>query len=184
MRRLITTLAAVVATAAGLGIAGPAAGAAPIPALAPFCGIHWGSAAKHAGAMTGTRVRTVRAGQHACYDRLVIELGAGKKPGYRVQYVAKIIQDGSGKVIPVSGGARLQITVLSPARAGFPVNGRHLVSVTGFRTFRQVAGAGSFEGITSFGLGVRAKLPFRVFELSGPGTHSRLVIDVAHRWVA
>ena len=42
--------------------------------------------------------------------------------------------------------------------------------------------AGSFEGYTSIGLGVRARLPFRVFMLDGPGTSSRLVVDVAHRW--
>ena len=36
--------------------------------------------------------------------------------------------------------------------------------------------------ISKFGLGVRARLPFRVFTLDGPGAGSRLVIDVAHRW--
>jgi len=35
---------------------------------------------------------------------------------------------------------------------------------------------------TTIGLGARARLPFRVFTLSGPGQGSRLVIDVAHRW--
>lgn len=42
--------------------------------------------------------------------------------------------------------------------------------------------AGTFEGYTSLGLGVRARLPFRVFALDGPGDGSRLVVDVAHRW--
>ncbi|HEY7430450.1 MAG TPA: hypothetical protein VH641_06930, partial [Streptosporangiaceae bacterium] len=57
----------------------------------------------------------------------------------------------------------------------------HLVNVTGFKAFRQVVGAGSFEKITSIGLGVRVKrLPFQVFRLAGPGNHSRLVVDVAH----
>jgi hypothetical protein len=41
---------------------------------------------------------------------------------------------------------------------------------------------GSFEGQTQLGIGVRARLPFRVFSLDGPGTGSRLVIDVAHQW--
>jgi hypothetical protein len=52
-----------------------------------------------------------------------------------------------------------------------------LVNVTGFSTFRQVAWAGSFEGQTTVGLGVRARLPFRVFTLPG-----RVVVDVAHVW--
>ena len=51
-------------------------------------------------------------------------------------------------------------------------------------TFRDVVWAGSFEGITSVGLGVRARLPSRAFVLAGPGDGSRLVIDVAHRWCA
>ena len=54
--------------------------------------------------------------------------------------------------------------------------------MTGYSTFRQVVSAGTFEGYSSFGLGVRARLPFRVFVLDGPGTSSRLVVDVAHRW--
>ena len=61
-------------------------------------------------------------------------------------------------------------------------NGRELTDVTGYRTFRQVAWAGTFEGYTTLGLGVRARLPFRVLQLPGPGTGSRVVIDVAHTW--
>ena len=63
-----------------------------------------------------------------------------------------------------------------------PVNVKELTNVTGYRTFRQIAWAGSFEGRTTVGLGVRARLPFRVFTLAGPGDGSRLVIDVAHTW--
>ncbi len=65
----------------------------------------------------------------------------------------------------------------------FPREGSsEIVNVAGFRTFRQVAWGGTFEGSTTIGLGVRARLPFRVFALDGPGSGSRLVIDVAHRW--
>ncbi|HAG60432.1 MAG TPA: hypothetical protein DCL83_14500, partial [Arthrobacter bacterium] len=63
-----------------------------------------------------------------------------------------------------------------------PANKTELANVAGYQTFRQVAYAGSFEGYTTLGLGVRARLPFRVFTLDGPGTGSRLVIDVAHFW--
>jgi len=63
-----------------------------------------------------------------------------------------------------------------------PANRRELARVSGYRTFRQVAWAGSFEGSTTLGLGVRARLPFRVLQLPGPGTGSRVVIDVAHTW--
>ena len=60
--------------------------------------------------------------------------------------------------------------------------GAHLASVSGYRTLRDVVYGGSFEGYTAFGVGVRARPPFRVFTLAGPGNHSRIVIDVAHHW--
>ena len=41
---------------------------------------------------------------------------------------------------------------------------------------------GSFEAITSWGVGVRGQLPMQVTVLSGPGNHARIVIDVAHNW--
>ena len=42
-----------------------------------------------------------------------------------------------------------------------------LPNVAGFSTFRSVVNAGSFEGQTTYGLGVRARLPFRVFTIDG-----------------
>ena len=57
--------------------------------------------------------------------------------------------------------------------------------MAGYSTFRQVAWAGTFEGQTTLALGVRARLPFRVFTLDGvpnSGDTPRVVIDVAHRW--
>jgi len=165
-------------------------GALLVPAASasttPYCGITWGSLGRSAGDYTAGPVDDARAGQHGCYDRFVVDLD-GKPTGYRVQYVTTVRQDGSGHVVPLRGGAKLRIIVKAPAydsagRPTFPATESELVSVSGFRTFRQIAGAGSFEGQTTIGLGVRARLPFRVFVLDGPGTGSRLVIDVAHRW--
>jgi hypothetical protein len=84
--------------------------------------------------------------------------------------------DGSGNVVPVAGGAILSVVVRAPAYQVIRT------PVAGYRTFRDVAWAGSFEGQTTFGLGVRARLPFRVFQLDGPGNGTRVVVDVAHRW--
>lgn len=155
---------------------------APVPAAsaAPYCGIVWGSLAKSAPGLSQAPVSNVRTGQHTCYDRFVVDV-AGDVGGYTVRYVAHVTQDGSGATIPTRGGAALQITVNDPS-AYAPANRLELRDVSGYRTFRQVVFAGSFEGYTSFGLGVRARLPFRVFTLDGPGSASRLVVDVAHRW--
>lgn len=162
--------------------------AAPPASAAPYCGITWGSTAEVADRMSAAHLRGVRSGRHTCFDRLVTDLGPGPLAGYRAEYVPAITQDGSGSVIPTRGGAALQLTLHAPAydddgRATFsPANRREVVPVAGYSTFRQVVYGGSFEGSSTLGLGVRARLPFRVFVLDGPGNGSRVVLDVAHRW--
>ena len=182
MKRWLAAAAAAVA----LGVTAWVAPAAAT--TTPYCGITWGSLPKQASAPGGGHLTNVRAGRHACYDRLVLDVSGGRAGTYRVSYVDQVRMDGSGFVVPLRGGAKLQITASVPAYDGAgratyrPANRAELVGVAGYSTFRQVAWAGSFEGVTTVGLGVRARLPFRVFVLTGPGTGSRLVIDVAHRW--
>lgn len=181
MKKLISWLAALV-LAVGTGLVAPAATAAD-----PYCGITWGSLQKVSAPYTQGRLTDVRSGRHACFDRLVLDVD-GAPAGYQVRYVDQVVADGSGSTVPVRGGARLQVIANAPAydEAGYatytPADRRELVDVTGYTTFRQAAWAGSFEGRTSIGLGVRARLPFRVVVLEGPGSGSRLVVDVAHRW--
>lgn len=176
---------AAVAAAVGLGVTAWVAPAAA--AGAPYCGIRWGSLAKDAGTGSGAHLTGVRAGRHGCFDRLVLDFD-GRARGYRVSYVAQVRSDGAGRVVPLRGGARLEIVARAAAyddsgRATYRArNQSELVAVGGWRTFRQVAWAGSFEGQSTVGLGVRARLPFRVLTLDGPGGGSRIVIDVAHRW--
>ena len=176
-------LAALLAILAWVGATSSTASAV----AAPYCGIRWGSLDKQAGTNAVSIVTSVRAGQHQCYDRLVVDLN-GPAPGYSVRYVEAVRSEGAGGVVPVRGGARLQIVVLGAANdlAGnvsyTPANQGEVTNVTGYRTFRQVAWGGTFEGYTTIGLGLRARLPFRVFTLPGPGTGSRLVVDVAHLW--
>ena len=162
---------------------------APAPAqAAPFCGITWGSLAKTAGTASSASITNVRAGQHSCFDRLVVDVN-GPASGYTVGYVSAVHRQGSGAVVPLRGGAFLSVNVKAVtynvntgAATYSPANPNELINTTGYATFRQVAYAGSFEGITTLGLGVRARLPFRVLVLAGPGTSTRFVIDVAHRW--
>ncbi|MEV5935822.1 hypothetical protein AB0L56_24595 [Streptomyces sp. NPDC052079] len=171
------------ATAAVPAVATPAA-----PARATACSTGWGSLAKSDTDSTTMPLRNIRTGRHDCFDRMVVDLpGAGRGDiGYSVQYVDRLHQDGSGRAIPVAGGAVLEVRVAAPsyapetgeptypARAARPLPG---VDLTGYRTFRDARFAGSFEGDSQVGLGVRARLPFRVLELQ-----DRLVIDVAHNW--
>jgi hypothetical protein len=129
------------------------------------CATGWGTgpegSAGSAGSAAG-RPADVRAGEHPCFDRLVIDLGAGRTPAYQVRY---------------GRGTTLDITVGSGAGAGFDASA---ASVAGFPAIRQVAGAGSAGGQTQIAVGVAERLPFRVQVLRGPGAGSRLVIDIAH----
>jgi len=162
-------------------------------AAAPFCGQVWGSTPESAEQHDRERLLDVRSGQHACFDRLVLDLGGQDATfgSYDVRYVPGVVADGSGDPVPVRGGAVLQLVVRAPAyddegRPTYePDDPRELVDVRGYTTLRQVASSGSFEGTTTLAVGVRAHLPFRVFVL--PGTPNsdhtpRLVLDVAHRW--
>jgi len=163
--------------------AAPALVATPASAAAPYCGIRWGANPETRSAGSTGELADVRTGRHACFDRMVLDV-TGDVDGYVVRYVDQVRQDGSGHVVPVRGGARLAVVVTAPPAptdAWFGKDGE-LTRTAGYRTFRHVAWAGSFEGQSTIGLGVRARLPFRVLLLDGPGTGSRMVVDVAHRW--
>lgn len=181
--------AALLALSLGMPAANASATAAAPPAAASSagCGSTWGSLPKSVPTMsTGATVENVQAARRGCFDRLVIDLH-GRLAGYTVRYVDQVLGEGSGLPVPLRGVAFLEVTVTAPAYdqngnpTYVPANPAELVDVAGFSTFRQIAWAGSFEGHTRLGLGVRDRLPFRVFVIGGPAGGSRLVIDVAHR---
>jgi hypothetical protein len=130
----------------------------------------------------------VRSGRHDCFDRLVLDID-GRYAGYDVRYVSTVLAEGSGQPVPVRGGAAIAVVVKATSYnrttgdvVYAPANARELTDVTGYRTFRQLAWAGSFEGQSTLAVGVRARLPFRVFVLNASGSRSMLVVDVAHSW--
>lgn len=177
IRAVLATVILVTTTAVATGTA----------AAGPYCGITWGSTTKARAGMTTSPIVAARAGSHRCYDRFVLEL-VGPVAGFDVRYVSRVTGVADDRPIALRGGAFLQAVVRAPAndsdgRATYaPANRSEAARVTGFHTLRQIAYAGSFEGITVFGAGVRARLPFRVIVVAGPAGHSRLVLDVAHRW--
>ena len=177
---LCTGMASVAPALADAG-GGPAVQATP-----SGCPVEaWGSLPKSAPGLSPGHIDRVRVATGPCADRIVFDI-TGPTPGFNVRYVSQITADGSGAVIPVAGGARLLIVVNTN---GHDINtGRVTLQDvprinSRFRTFRALVLAGDFEGLTSLGLGVRARLPFRAFTLPGPGkNHNRVVVDVAHFW--
>ncbi len=191
--RLKSALLGLAVLAAGLAGGAGSAGAAPSTgavAAAPYCGITWGSTDRAGGALSAAPLIDVRTGRHDCYDRVVFEF-AGPVDGYSVHY-GETYTDGEGLAMSpyTAGSAVLAVSLRAPAYDDSHVStyphrtGDHVANVLRYRTLRDVVFAGSFEGYTTVAVGVRARLPFRVSVLSGPGTHSRIVLDVAHQWQA
>ncbi|NEK57800.1 hypothetical protein GCU56_07940 [Geodermatophilus sabuli] len=185
-RNRFRILVLILSALALLGVVSPAA------AATNACATPWGSLAKsvHPNDPGRNFVHDIRAGKHACYDRVVIDIAEVEGfESYSVRYVPQVRMDGSGAVVPLRGGAKLQVTI---GATGYDDDGdptytpavpREAVGVAGFSTLRQVAWLGSYEGRSDVGIGTRARLPFRVFVLEGGSSHvDRLVIDVAHRW--
>jgi hypothetical protein len=187
--KVVTLLISAVSLALAAGAA-PVANAAPArAAAAPYCGITWGSGDKTADPMSTAPLLTVETGRHDCWDRLVFEFN-GTAQGYSVRYSDQVLTDGEGlDLVPyTAGGAYLWVTLRAPAYDDAHVatfdalTGDHVARALRYDTLRDVVFGGSFEGYTTFAVGVRARLPVRVMLLAGPGTHSRIVVDIAHRW--
>jgi hypothetical protein len=174
---LLVGLVTGLGTVAPLAASGAAGGTGP---SVPFCGITWGSLPKTAGTLSQAPLFTTRTGQDTCWDRVVFEFD-GAANGYDVRY-GEVYTEGRGLAMSpyTAGGALLGVHLRAPT--SIAVSGEHVANVLGYQTLRDVVFGGSFEGNSTFAVGVRATLPFRVFVLSGPGTHSRIVLDVAHRW--
>ncbi|MCE7002890.1 hypothetical protein LWC34_08600 [Kibdelosporangium philippinense] len=149
---------------------------------APYCGITWGSLPKSAPTSVTGELVNIRSGRHDCYDRLVLDFRS-RVDGFHVSYVDQMTEDPTGNPIPLRGGAKLSVAAFGPAydANGQPTytfaNRRELLNFAGYQTFRQLAWAGSFEAVTTVGLGVRARLPFRVLTWD-----NKVVVDVAHIW--
>jgi len=178
----IRTTIALLAVAAVPAVAVPATASA-----ATACRTAWGSLPEASNRVSTATLATVRAGRHACFDRVVFDV-TGTPTSYSAHYVSNVFRAGAGHLVPIRGGAKLEIMLGvrefdDDGHWAFqPANDSELANVAGFRTVRQIAYAGSNEGAAWVGIGLRARLPFRVFTLDGPGSGSRVVVDIAHRW--
>lgn len=188
------------AATSGPATSGPQSAATTAPAAAEpstsgtACATQaWGTGAKDGSpVMSAAPLYLVRVGRHPCYDRVVFDVNGPQAVGYTVRYVPVVQADGSGKPVPVAGGAALEVVVRAPMLgtdsqghqpgSRVPAVGDDLVPrsrVTGWSSLRQVAYAGSFEGQTTTAIGVRARLPFRVF-VTGDRGYRHIVIDIGH----
>lgn len=122
----------------------------------------------------------VRAAEHTEYDRVVFEFENAPLPGYHLEYATgPVYQCGSGDEVNVPDAARL-IVRLEPARAH---DDRGNVTITerqrvlGLPNIERLLMICDFEAQVEWVLGLAARTPYRVSELSEP---PRLVVDVRH----
>ncbi|WP_371407101.1 hypothetical protein OHA10_16540 [Kribbella sp. NBC_00662] len=177
----IRTTIAVLAVVSVPAVAVPATASA-----ATSCRTAWGSLPEASNKASTAMLATIRSGRHACFDRVVFDL-TGEPATYTVRYVKNVYRPGAGHLVPLRGGAKLEVMLgvrefddaghwaYQPEESDIP-------NVAGYRTLRQIEYAGSSEDTAWIGIGLRARLPFRVFTVDGPGSGSRVVVDIAHRW--
>ena len=138
-------------------------------------------------AMSPSPLYLTRVGQHACYDRVVFDINGPEAVGLAARYVPVVSADASGKPVPVAWRAALEVTVRAPILGTdsqghqpwvtAPAVGESLVApakIAGWSSLRAVTFAGSFEGQTTVALGIRERLPFRVF-VSSAGAYQHAV---------
>jgi hypothetical protein len=109
------------------------------------------------------------------YDRVVFEFHGRLPENIRVEYVPRLIADGSGAVIPVRGNAILKLTVF-PASA-HSENGN--ATVPGRISYNlpvvtEIVRSCDFEAVVSYGIGLSHKTEFRFSTLTDP---TRIVLD-------
>ncbi len=183
-RTAVAAIGMSAAMAVSVGVAAtPAQGAAAKAAAAKAraCSTAWGTGQEATGPASAAAVFQVRTGQNECYDRVVFQFD-GSTTGYAVTYTDRVNAEDSGRnLVPYTAGeAYLRVRLRAPSNL---VNnpGDHVANVFRYQTLRDVVYGGETTNRTTFVVGVRNRLPFRVFTLTGPGDDSRIVLDVAHR---
>ena len=156
----------------------------------------WGTGTKQSALYSAAPIYRTRIGRHECHDRVVFDINGPEPVGYHVSYVPVVIEDGSGREIPVAGGAALQVIVHAPTQGSpgddsghqpgvvFAPSGEYLhgpEGLEGWGALRAVRSAGSFEGQSTFAVGVRDRLPFTVTTWVDENQTAHVIVDIAHR---
>jgi hypothetical protein len=121
----------------------------------------------------------IRAAHHAeatpQYDRVVFEFN-GPIPLLRIEYVKQLIGDGSGLPIAIAGRAILCVQ-FTPTNAhndqGQPTAPLKLKPK--MPVVKEIVGAGDFEAVVTYGIGLGRKAATRILTLAEA---NRLVIDL------
>jgi hypothetical protein len=137
----------------------------------------------HSQGSEASYVKTVRTAKHKDFDRVVFEF-AGPFPHYRIEYLKSNFYQGEADRVRIKSAGRsfaqVEFFVIpasddqlkyTEAKNFLPAGPLRLPAM------KSVTDMGLFEGFYDFVIGVGARKPFRVTELSHP---SRLAVDFKH----
>ena len=128
-------------------------------------------------------VTDVRVAAHDGYDRVVFDLDGtgGGKPGWRVEYVDKATDDGSGDAVRVDGDAILRVSLsgtATPTDSGVEAFSGDRIEPDDTESVDEIVYRYWFEGYARAFLGLEeGERPVRVFLLENP---TRVVVDGEH----
>jgi hypothetical protein len=127
----------------------------------------------------------IRVGRHTGYDRVVFQFDGGV-PAPHLEYVERVTEDPSDRQVRLRGTAFLRVVFhgatldnsfqISRPSEACRYGGPQRVTPD-LPQVKEVAVAGDFEAVLSFGIGVERRSTPRVFQLTKP---SRVVIDLPH----
>ena len=116
-----------------------------------------------------------------CFDTIVFDINTQGQPGFVARYVPQVTYDGSGEPVPLFGLADIQLSIFAPIDNYELWNGYEFVTGSEYGSLRNIKFAGSFEGVTSFGIGVKDKVPFAVDYVSGGSAGTgKVIVRLAH----
>jgi hypothetical protein len=169
-KRLVVCFAALLA---GIGFAIPATvSAASIPVT---CGIQSG------GVNNGNPapIVDVRLGHHTedgGFDRFVLEFNSSTIPPWEaIPKSSAVFYPPNGGTIKLQGNAGILLKLFAGT---FPAWKGPKDFKTAFPQLKEAYELEDFEGYVQWGLGLQNQSCKRIMQLSGPNTHTRLVIDV------
>lgn len=116
-----------------------------------------------------------------CHDVVFFDINTTEDVGFFAYYTdtGDGIQDGSANQIEVEGPAAIQIAVYAPVANYDLFVGYGFNPDPDWTALREVKFAGSFEGVTSFVIGVDHKSPFAV-EREHANGGTQIVVRIAH----
>ena len=156
----------------------------PVPTTTPQLAPQADALCPKTGVSVAGLLRAVRVGHHAGYDRVVFEFCGTSVPQHDVGYEAgKVRMDPSDLILPLHGRAFVRVvfhgaTTDTARYAPDPDTApryRGPVRLTpNYALLKELALAGDFEAVLTFGIGVDHKVDLHVQTLASP---PRLVID-------